>query len=90
MPSREDKAIKAKRRHKTRVKAKKQMRNWKASTSNFEKTIGIKQAELSLGHFAKNHALGCGNPKCYICHGDKLLKKKRLQEKRHEQKDKYE
>lgn len=40
--------------------------------------------------FTKQHALACGHAKCYLCHGDKLLGKKTLQEKKQEQKDKYE
>jgi len=38
--------------------------------------------------FNKQHALGCGHAKCYLCHRDKLLKNKTLKEKRFEQKDK--
>jgi len=28
-------------------------------------------ANLSIGYFRKSKALDCGNPKCYMCHGDK-------------------
>ncbi len=32
--------------------------------------------------FAKNHALDCGNPKCLVCHSEKVFGKPTLQEKR--------
>jgi hypothetical protein len=32
--------------------------------------------------FAKRHALDCGNPKCLVCHSDKVFRKPTLQEKK--------
>ncbi len=32
--------------------------------------------------FAKNHALDCGNPKCLVCHSEKVFGKPTLQEKK--------
>jgi hypothetical protein len=90
MPSQKDKSVKAKRRHKTYVKAKKQMKNWNASITNFDKTIGTNVKKLSLGHFAKNHALGCGVPMCGLCGNKRRVhKEKTMQEKKHEQKGRY-
>ena len=31
---------------------------------------------------AKHHALDCGNPKCLVCHSEKVFNKPTLQEKR--------
>ena len=35
--------------------------------------------------FAKNHALDCGNPKCLVCHLEKVFGKPTLQEQRFNQ-----
>jgi len=43
----------------------------------------------SPNRYTKRHALGCSNSRCYLCHGNKLLKKDTLQEKREKQKDKF-
>lgn len=32
--------------------------------------------------FAKSHALDCGNPKCLVCHSEKVFHKPTLQELR--------
>jgi len=37
-----------------------------------------------LGEFRKRHAFDCGNPKCHICHSDKLMKYKRRDEEKAE------
>jgi hypothetical protein len=34
---------------------------------------------------AKHHALDCGNPKCLLCHGEKVFGKKTIKERRFEQ-----
>jgi hypothetical protein len=34
---------------------------------------------------AKHHALDCGNPKCLMCHSDKVFGHKTIQEQRFEQ-----
>ena len=31
---------------------------------------------------AKHHALDCGNPRCLVCHSDKVFNKPTLQEKK--------
>ena len=35
--------------------------------------------------FAKQHALDCGNPKCLLCHSEKVFGKKTIKERRFEQ-----
>ena len=35
--------------------------------------------------FAKHHALDCGNPKCLLCSGEKVLGIKSIKERRSEQ-----
>ena len=35
--------------------------------------------------FAKQHALDCGNPKCLLCHSEKVFGKKTIKERRIEQ-----
>lgn len=32
--------------------------------------------------FAKRHALDCGNPRCLVCHSDKVHRKPTLQERK--------
>lgn len=32
--------------------------------------------------FAKHHALDCGNPKCLVCHSDKVFRKPTIQERK--------
>lgn len=34
---------------------------------------------------AKHHALDCGNPKCLLCHGEKVFGEKTIQEQRFDQ-----
>jgi galactose-1-phosphate uridylyltransferase len=34
---------------------------------------------------AKQHALDCGNPKCLLCHGEKVFGKKTIKERRFDQ-----
>jgi len=34
---------------------------------------------------AKHHALDCGNPKCLLCHGEKVFGKKTIKERRFDQ-----
>ena len=33
--------------------------------------------DRQLGRFRKHKALGCGRPRCYLCHSDKLLRRPR-------------
>ena len=35
--------------------------------------------------FAKQHALDCGNPKCLLCHSEKVFGKKTIKERRFDQ-----
>ena len=37
--------------------------------------------DRQLGRFRKHRALGCGRPRCYLCHGDKLLGRPRRGER---------
>jgi hypothetical protein len=32
--------------------------------------------------FAKRHALDCGNPKCLVCHSEKVFRKPTIQERK--------
>lgn len=32
--------------------------------------------------FAKRHALDCGNPKCLVCHSEKVFRKPTMQERK--------
>lgn len=32
---------------------------------------------------AKQHPFDCGNPKCFLCHSDKLLKNKKISDLKH-------
>jgi hypothetical protein len=39
--------------------------------------------ELQTGRFRKGQRVGgCGKARCYLCHGDKLLKRPTLQQRR--------
>ena len=35
--------------------------------------------------FAKHHAMNCGNPKCLLCHSEKVFGHKTIQEQRFDQ-----
>ena len=39
---------------------------------------------------SKHHALDCGNPKCLICHSEKVFGEKTIQEQRFDQTSKWE
>lgn len=50
-----------------------------------------KQVKIAKAHgipvtephrLAKHHALDCGNPKCLVCHSEKVFNKPTIQEKR--------
>ena len=47
------------------------------------KTFGVPIKEPHK--FAKQHALDCGNPKCLLCHGEKVFGKKTIKERRFDQ-----
>ena len=70
----DDRSKKAKRLQRTSNAIKKQLRIAKA----FGMTHILKQP-LRL---AKHHALDCGNPKCLVCHSEKVFNKPTLQEQK--------
>ena len=70
----DDRSKKAKRLQRTANVIKKQLRIAKA----FGMTHILKQPH----RLAKHHALDCGNPKCLVCHSDKIFNKPTLQERK--------
>jgi hypothetical protein len=41
------------------------------------------RCEFQIGRFRKGQRIGgCGKARCYLCHGDKLLQRPRLQQHR--------
>jgi protein-tyrosine-phosphatase len=50
-----------------------------------------KGIDVSEPHrFAKHHAMDCGNPDCFVCANPrKVFKEKTIQERKFEQKEKY-
>jgi hypothetical protein len=70
----DDRNKKAKRLQRTANVIKKQMRIAKA----FGLTHLLKQPH----RLAKHHALDCGNPKCQVCHSEKIFSKPTLQERK--------
>ena len=73
----DDRSKKAKRLQYTANIIKKQMR--------IAKALGLTHLLKQPHRLAKHHALDCGNPKCQVCHSDKIFNKPTLQEKRFEQ-----
>lgn len=74
----DEKSKRATRRSRTETAIKKQVRIAK-NTWNAEHLL--KQPH----RFAKNHALDCGNPKCLVCHSEKVFGKPTLQERKFNQ-----
>ena len=70
----DDRSKKAKRLQRTSNAIKKQLRIAKA----FGMTHLLKQPN----RLAKHHALDCGNPKCLVCHSEKVFNKPTLQEQK--------
>lgn len=70
----DDRNKKAKRLQRTANIIKKQMRIAKA----FGLTHLLKQPH----RLAKHHALDCGNPKCLVCHSEKVFNKPTLQDRK--------
>jgi hypothetical protein len=70
----DDRSKKAKRLQRTSNAIKKQLRIAKA----FGMTHILKQPH----RLAKHHALDCGNPKCLVCHSEKVFNKPTLQEQK--------
>lgn len=71
----DDKTKKAKRLQRTSNAIKKQIR---IAKNAWNSSHLLKQPH----RFAKSHALDCGNPKCLVCHADKVFRKPTLQEKK--------
>lgn len=70
----DDRSKKAKRLQRTANVIKKQLRIAKA----FGLTHLLKQPH----RLAKHHALDCGNPKCQVCHSEKIFNKPTLQDRK--------
>jgi hypothetical protein len=75
MSTEQDKIKKNKRIQKDENAVKKQ--------TKIAKTFGVPVTEPHK--FAKHHALDCGNPKCLLCSGEKVLGIKSIKERRSEQ-----
>jgi hypothetical protein len=75
MSTEQDKIKKNKRIQKDENAVKKQ--------TKIAKTFGVPVTEPHK--FAKHHALDCGNPKCLLCSGEKVLGIKSIKERRLEQ-----
>ena len=65
---------KAKRLQRTANIIKKQLR--------IAKSLGMNHVLKQPHRLAKQHALDCGNPKCLVCHSDKVFGKPTLQEQK--------
>lgn len=70
----DDRTKKAKRLQYTANIIKKQMR--------IAKALGLNHLLKQPHRLAKHHALDCGNPKCQVCHSEKIFNKPTIQEKR--------
>jgi hypothetical protein len=46
------------------------------------KSLGVIHSHNQPHRYAKHHALDCGNPKCQVCHSEKIFNKPTMQEKR--------
>lgn len=75
MSTEQDKIKKNKRIQKDENAVKKQ--------TKIAKTFGVPVTEPHK--FAKHHAMDCGNPKCLLCSGEKVLGIKSIKERRSEQ-----
>lgn len=73
----DDKAKKAKRLQRTANVIKKQLR--------IAKSFGMTHLLKQPHRLAKHHALDCGNPKCLVCHSEKVFNKPTLQERKFNQ-----
>ena len=65
---------KAKRLQRTANVIKKQMR--------IAKALGLTHLLKQPHRLAKRHALDCGNPKCQVCHSEKVFGKPTFQERK--------
>jgi hypothetical protein len=73
---------KAKRLQRTANVIKKQLR--------IAKAFGMNHLLKQPHRLAKHHALDCGNPKCQVCHSEKVFGKPTFQERKFNQGDKGE
>jgi hypothetical protein len=56
---------------------------WRRYLSLHEPGTGLCACELQPGRFRKGRRVGgCGKSRCYLCHGEKLLKQPTLQQRR--------
>ena len=46
------------------------------------KSLGMTHLLKQPHRLAKHHALDCGNPKCQVCHSEKVFNKPTLQERK--------
>lgn len=46
------------------------------------KSLGMTHLLTQPHRLAKHHALDCGNPKCLVCHSEKVFRKPTLQERK--------
>jgi hypothetical protein len=46
------------------------------------KSLGMTHLLKQPHRLAKHHALDCGNPKCLVCHSEKVFNKPTLQERK--------
>ncbi len=70
----DDRTKKAKRLQRTANVIKKQLR--------IAKAFGMAHLLKQPHRLAKHRALDCGNPKCLVCHSEKVFNKPTIQEKR--------
>jgi hypothetical protein len=70
----DDRSKKAKRLQRTANVIKKQLR--------IAKAFGMNHLLKQPHRLAKHHALDCGNPKCLVCHSEKVFGKPTFQEQR--------
>lgn len=70
----DDKNKKAKRLQRTANAIKKQVR--------IAKSLGTTHTHNQPHRYAKHHALDCGNPKCLVCHSEKVFNKPTLQDRK--------
>lgn len=54
------------------------------------KSLGMTHLLKQPHRLAKHHALDCGNPKCQVCHSEKVFGKPTFQERKFNQGDKGE
>jgi hypothetical protein len=70
----DERSKKAKRLQRTANVIKKQLR--------IAKAFGLNHLLKQPHRLAKHHALDCGNPKCQVCHSEKIFNKPTLQDRK--------